>query len=195
MRQYGVIVVAVVVMVLVASCAPKAQEAKDAGTGDAGKVAAPTTAAPVPAAAPAPAAAPTSAAPTSAAPAPAAGEGVPKVTVLGVGDKRDEKTQKVTHETREFTSATPFVYIFASVTGMAAGQKLKGAIHVVDGKMKSGEEVRDTDLSSVEIASPGPDSHFNLRLGPPTGGWAVGKYELRLYSDGKLFETDALTFK
>jgi hypothetical protein len=180
MRQYGVIVVAVVVMVLVASCGPKAQETKDAGTGDAGKVAAP---APDQAAAPAPAA------------APAATEGGPKVTLLGVGDKIDPTTQKVTHEAREFTSATPFIYIFVDVNGLTVGQKVRGMIHLVDGKAKTGEEMRDTDVSWIDIAAPQPQSHFNLKLGPQPGGWAVGKYELRLSADGKVFDTEPLTVK
>jgi hypothetical protein len=184
MKQLGLIVGAVVVAVLVASCAPKAQVAKDAGTEETGKAAAP---APDTAAAPAPA--------PAEAPAPAAAEGGPKVVVLDIGDQRDEKTQKVTHQTREFTMGSPKIYVFIGLKGLTTGQKVKGVIQLIDGKAKDGEVLRDTEIASVELAAPDPESHFNLVYGPPKNGWPVGKYEFRASSEGKVFETDELTVK
>ncbi len=181
MKQVGLMVVAGLVLALMASCGPKAQVGGpgDAGTEETGKAAA----------------APPAEAPAAQAQAPSAAENGPKVVVLDVGDERDEKAQAVTHQTREFTSGTPVIFVNIGVKGLTTGQKVKCAIQLIDGKTKSGEERRDEEFATAELAAPGPESHFNFKHEPPAAGWPVGKYELRVSSDGQVFETDDLTVK
>jgi hypothetical protein len=176
MRQIGLVVVATLAVVLVASCSFKAQvgNPKDIGTDAGGDKAATTS-------------------PDTK--APAAETAGPKVVVLDVGDERDESTKHITHQTREFKPEAKAMYINPGVKGLAKGATVKATLEAEDVTTKSGEEIRDHEMTTVQIQAPGAESTFNLKFTPTTAKWPVGKYRVRLSTGGKEFEVIELTVK
>jgi len=138
-----------------------------------------------------PAASDTAAKPDTA--APSAKESGAKVVELVVGDKFDAESKKITNETKSFAVDTPEIFVNAAITGLTSGAKITGALSAVDVKLADGTEVKDKELKSVDVESPGEEATARFSFTPPEKGWPAGTYVVKVSVDGQEVDSAELT--
>lgn len=170
MKTISIVLVALSLAVVLSSCSVKTSSGPEAGT-------------PTP---PSPAA-------KTETEAPATTEAGAKVVELVVGDKFDAESKKITNETKSFAVDTPEIFVNAAITGLTSGAKITGALSAVDVKLADGTEVKDKELKSVDVESPGEEATARFSFTPPEKGWPAGTYVVKVSVDGQEVDSAELT--
>jgi len=174
MRTIGVVVVLLTLLLVLSSCSVKLGNPPEDK---------PTT----PAATEKPTTAPTE--------TPAAEGSTVKILTLMAGDQRDEESREITHSTTTFTAKTAAIFVNAELKGLKKDAKITGALMAVDVVTASGAKVRDTEVASTDVASPGETATANFNFTPPAKGWPTGKYVVNILVDGQQIDSLELTIE
>jgi hypothetical protein len=126
---------------------------------------------------------------------PAAGGSGAKVVTLVAGDQRDEESREITNTTTTFTTATQAIFVNAAIKGLQKDAKITGTLMAVDVVTASGAKVRDTEVASTDVTSPGDEATVNLNFTPPTKGWPTGKYVVNILVEGQQIDSLDLTIE
>ncbi len=156
-------------VLLVASCAPKADETVPAG--------------------PAGPAAPSAESPA----APEGDEGLPTVAVCQVGDQYDPESEDVTNQTTTFTPDTPAMHVSAGITGLTTGATIRGSLRAVDVTDSEGTRIQDYEVASHDLDAPGEESTVHFEFSAPDAGWPVGSYAIYIAVGDSVIETIEVT--
>jgi cytoskeletal protein RodZ len=116
-----------------------------------------------------------------------------KVKVLEAGDARDESSRDITHTTTTFTTAVKEIYVNAGITGLTKGDTITGTMMAVDVVTGTGAKVRDAKVASADVSAPGAESTANFNFSPPDKGWPTGSYTVDVSVNGEKVDAIELT--
>ena len=166
MRNLGVTMLLLAVVLTVTSCTVKTSPTTGAGTPQ------PTT-------------------PAASGPAPEPKAAGPQVASLDIGEQYADDA--IGNATTTFAPTAPVMHVAASITGLAKGATIRGTLRAVDVTDAKGNTIRDYEVASKELSAPGAESTAHFEFSAPTAGWPVGKYVVEVAVDGQIIKTAEIT--
>ena len=118
---------------------------------------------------------------------------VPEVKAFKVGDRRDAKTKRITHETTSFRAGAKLMYVGVVLGPSTQATQVKVVLTAIYARKASGESLTSEDVAQAGGVGLKAGGGIAFKLAGPKTGWPAGLYEVRLYLGGDLVDVRQVT--